>query len=170
MTPRVQQAIEMLQYSNLELSYFIDREIQNNPLLERRERRHQEDPPEGDVGNGARARSRAVPEILTGELTPNTAEYWQPEWGEAGDRSIDVGGEPQPWDSRYRGCDDDVLSRLDHTASHPRTLREHLLEQIGADLYDQGDRVIAVHLLDLLDEDGYLRVPLDREAQFLGVV
>jgi RNA polymerase sigma-54 factor len=50
----------------------------------------------------------------------------------------------------------------------PRTLREHVLEQIGADLNDQGDRVIALHLLDLLDEDGYLRGDLDGVTRLLG--
>jgi RNA polymerase sigma-54 factor len=57
---------------------------------------------------------------------------------------------------------------LDQTATGPRTLREHLLEQIGADLSDQSDRIIAVLLLDLLDEAGYLRAPLDGVAQLLG--
>ena len=37
MTPQLQQAIKMLQLSNLELMQFIDTEIQQNPLLERRE-------------------------------------------------------------------------------------------------------------------------------------
>jgi RNA polymerase sigma-54 factor len=40
MTPQLQQAIKMLQLSNLELTDFIDVEIQQNPLLERRERDH----------------------------------------------------------------------------------------------------------------------------------
>src|SRR6202171_6277503 len=37
MTPQLQQAIKLLQLSNLELSNFIDGEIQQNPLLERHE-------------------------------------------------------------------------------------------------------------------------------------
>ena len=37
MTPQLQQAIKMLQLSNLELTQFVDAEIQQNPLLERRE-------------------------------------------------------------------------------------------------------------------------------------
>ncbi|CAK0750317.1 RNA polymerase sigma-54 factor 2 [uncultured Gammaproteobacteria bacterium] len=35
MTPQLQQAIKLLQLSNLELSDFVDREIEQNPLLER---------------------------------------------------------------------------------------------------------------------------------------
>src|SRR4051794_19608435 len=35
MTPQLQQAIKLLQLSNMELSDFVDREIEQNPLLER---------------------------------------------------------------------------------------------------------------------------------------
>jgi RNA polymerase sigma-54 factor len=169
MTPQLQQAIKMLQLSNLELTDFIDAEVQQNPLLERRELSLGENTPGDDVGNnGERASPTAAPQTLTGEFTPDTAEHWQPEWGDDGDRAVDFGGEPQVWHGRNGGFDGEGHPGLDQTASRPRTLREHLLEQIGADLSDQGDRVIAVHLLDLLDEDGYLRIGLDREAQLLG--
>ena len=35
MTPQLQQAIKLLQLSNMELSDYVDREIEQNPLLER---------------------------------------------------------------------------------------------------------------------------------------
>src|SRR5262249_39013183 len=44
----------------------------------------------------------------------------------------------------------------------------HLLEQIVTDLGDQGDRVVALHLLDLVDEAGYLRSTLEGVAALLG--
>ena len=168
MTPQLQQAIKMLQLSNLELTDFVDAEVQQNPLLDRRERTLGESIPGNDLVNGERVAPTASPRTLTGEFAPDTAEYWQPEWGDDGDRAFDYGGEPQVWHGRNGGLDGKGQPGLDQTASRPRTLREHLLEQIGADLSDQGDRVIAAHLLDLLDADGYLRVPLDREAQLLG--
>jgi RNA polymerase sigma-54 factor len=169
MTPQLQQAIKMLQLSNLELTDFIDGEIQQNPLLERRERELGDNSQGEDVGGGGSASPTAVPEILTGEFTPDAAEHWQPEWGEDGDRPVDFGGEPpQPWHHRNGGFDGEGRPGLDQTATRLRTLREHLLEQIGADLSDPGDRVIALHLLDLLDEDGYLRAGLDGVTRLLG--
>ena len=39
---------------------------------------------------------------------------------------------------------------------------------MGTDLADPGDRVIALHLLDLLDEAGYLHPSLDSVARLLG--
>ena len=41
MTPQLQQAIKLLQLSNLEIGEFVDLELQQNPLLE-----------EGDRGDG----------------------------------------------------------------------------------------------------------------------
>ena len=37
MTPQLRQAIKLLQFSNLELSSYIDEEIEKNPFLERKE-------------------------------------------------------------------------------------------------------------------------------------
>jgi len=37
MTPQLQQAIKLLQLSNLELAAFIEAELERNPLLEREE-------------------------------------------------------------------------------------------------------------------------------------
>jgi RNA polymerase sigma-54 factor len=168
MTPQLQQAIKMLQLSNLELSNFIDGEIQQNPLLERHEPGGGGAVP-GNSGDREGLTPVELPERLTGDFTPDAAAHWQPEWGDDGDRSVDFGGEPQLWLGRNGGQGGAAYQpELEQTASWSRTLREHLLEQIGADLSDQGDRVIAVHLLDLLDEAGYLRVPLDGVAQLLG--
>ena len=66
MTPQLQQAIKMLQLSNLELTNFIDGEIQQNPLLERRERELGENSQGDHVSGGEDAAPAAVPEMLTG--------------------------------------------------------------------------------------------------------
>src|SRR6516164_11769429 len=139
MTPQLQQAIKMLQLSNLELTDFIDREIQQNPLLERRERQPPENALGHDVSPAESGSLTAAPEMLTGEFTPDAPEHWQPQWGEDGDGPVDFGGEPQTWRNHNGSFDPDGPLGLDQTATRQRTLREHLLEQIGTDLGDQGD-------------------------------
>jgi len=156
MAPLVQQAIKMLQLSNLELTDFVYTEVQQNPLLELQERPLGHDTLLDGVGNTEGVMPKAVPEMLTGEFSADAPEGWQPEWGEDTDGAVDFGGEP--WHSRNGGVDGEGRPGLDQTATRPRTLREHLLEQIGVDLRDQGDRVIALHLLDHLDQEGYLRI------------
>src|SRR5438128_10670858 len=67
MTPQLQQAIKMLQLSNIELSDFVEAEIEQNPLLERSERGDDDAvpglEPDADAAavNGTPA---ALPEVL----------------------------------------------------------------------------------------------------------
>jgi len=157
MTPQLQQAIKMLQLSNLELNNFVDAEIQQNPLLERREWTGDQAPPAGDAANGVeQPATAALPEGLVNDLTPDATEHWHAASGVEGDGSFDLAEEPQAWRSRNGALGSNDRPGLEHTAARPRTLREHVLEQIGTDLSDQGDQLIALHLLDLLDENGYL--------------
>src|SRR5262249_36471175 len=84
-----------------------------------------------------------------------------------GDGTAGMGGDSS-WRSRNGAGHSGELPAIDETVVRPRTLREHLIEQIGADLPDQADRVIALHLLDQLDEAGYLQGGLDGAAERLG--
>ena len=40
MTPQLQQAIKLLQFSNLELAEYVEQELEKNPMLERDEEDH----------------------------------------------------------------------------------------------------------------------------------
>ena len=70
MTPQLQQAIKMLQLSNIELADFVEAEIEQNPLLERGEREGEDAAPnlepdaEAAAANGA---SEALPETRAGD-------------------------------------------------------------------------------------------------------
>ncbi len=163
MTPQLQQAIKMLQLSNLELCEFVDAEIERNPLLERQERTAA--PPDEPAADGPSPQSGA-PEDFPGLLAEAT-EHWHSAAGkEEGDGSLDWAGDPQAWRSGSGTAE--KLPDLDRIAARPRSLRDHLIEQIGADIADPGDRVIAFHLLDLLDEAGYLRGTVAAVAEALG--
>ncbi len=181
MTPQLQQAIKMLQLSNLELADYVDAEIEQNPLLERTES-------DGEDGatvielNGAEVNAsattgeqRATSTITAepaAEFTAEGVEQWDAAAGADGDGSADYGssdfGGEQSWRMRNGSADGDDLPGLDRAAARPQSLRDHLLEQIGADLPNQTDRVIAVYLLDQLDEAGYLRTDLADVAARLG--
>jgi RNA polymerase sigma-54 factor len=168
MTPQLQQAIKMLQLSNLELTQFVDAEIQQNPLLELREARLDPATPPTAAEVAESPTTTPLPEAIADDFTPEAAEHWQAASGLEGDGSADLGGESHSWRGRNGAFDAGDRLEIEQTATRPRTLREHLLEQIGADLSDPGDRVIALHLLDLLDEAGYLRTGLDGVAHLLG--
>ena len=174
MTPQLQQAIKMLQLSNLELAEFVETEIERNPLLEPA-------PREGDEATSAAEGNRAaatngepldLAHALTSDVAADAADHWRAASGSDGDGTLNVGGDhmadSHSWPSRNGSFDGEDISGIEQTAARPRTLREHLIAQIGADLRDPGDRVIAFHLLDQLDEVGYLRGGLDGAAERLG--
>jgi RNA polymerase sigma-54 factor len=167
MTPQLQQAIKMLQLSNLELTQFVDAEIQQNPLLERRDSALAL-----PISTGAASVPEQpevpLPEAVAENFTPEAAEHWHTASGAEGDGSVDLGGEPYQWHGRNGAADGADRPDIEQTAARPRTLREHLLEQIRTDLSDPGDRVIALHLLDQLDGAGYLRGRLEGVALLLG--
>jgi len=174
MTPQLQQAIKMLQLSNLELADYVDGEIEQNPLLERSEG-DSEDTPQFVESNGTEVNASTVEGTANGvagsasaEFSTEAVEQWDATRGGDGDGSADVGGDNQPWRTRNGLGGSNELPALEHAAARPHTLREHLLEQIGADLPNLADRVIAVHLLDQIDEAGYLRESLDDAGERLG--
>jgi RNA polymerase sigma-54 factor len=183
MTPQLQQAIKMLQLSNIELADFVEAEIEQNPLLEHGERdadatqaAAESEPVAAAVNGAPAALLEALGADVTGELAGDAADHWVVAAGDEGDGTMDLGGDfggdrggdAQPWQTRNGRSHDEDMRGIDQAAARPRTLREHLIEQIGADLPDLADRVIAVHLLDQLDEAGYLRSGLDGAAERLG--
>ena len=176
MTPQLQQAIKMLQLSNLELSAFVEAEIEQNPLLEPGERDGEDEAaptaePQAD-GSAVNGAADTLPEALTGDGAPDDGDHWHAAAGEDGDGTVEIGGDlggnAEPWRSRNGAGHSGELPGIDQAVARPRTLREHLIEQIGADLPDQADRVIALYLLDQLDEAGYLQGGLDGAAERLG--
>ena len=173
MTPQLQQAIKMLQLSNIELAEYIAGEIEQNPLLE---------PGKGEAGEPALAGGSELPSETNGastvvgedlpgvsaDLSGDAADHWRAAAGDEGDGSVDRGGEAETWHRSGGGHDANGMPGIDQAVARARTLREHLLEQIGADLPDAADRVIAIYLLDQLDEAGYLQEQLDDAAVRLG--
>jgi RNA polymerase sigma-54 factor len=159
MTPQLQQAIKLLQLSNLDLATFIDSELEQNPLLER-----DEAPAEGAAETVPEEGSAGDAEEQADELL-----LWRAEAGEEGEGNLDLAGDPTAWqggDTTSSGGRE--LPGIDQTLSRQTTLREHLLAQLSLEITDAVDRVIGVHLVDMVDEAGYLQGDLAEAAQRLG--
>jgi RNA polymerase sigma-54 factor len=173
MTPQLQQAIKLLQLSNLELSEFVEAEIEKNPLLEFGEPPRDEASADSEEARPAVVpASLALPEQLAegvGEVVGDAAEHWETEAGENGDGTHDHGGDGELWRTRDGArLGDGMGPGIERASDGPRSLHQHLSEQIGADLRDPADRMIAAYLLEHLDEAGYLRVDLDAAAREIG--
>jgi RNA polymerase sigma-54 factor len=164
MTPQLQQAIKLLQMNNVELSEFLEAEMEKNPLLEKGEAEggpaDSEDQPQE-----ARVERDNVEQDFDEGWTGNEAETTQPEAPsmdyDGGNYLTGVGA------GGNRNFDDPELS-LENTLAKTVTLREHLLQQLFVDMEDSRDRMIGAVLIDMLDESGYLRLEIDELVARLG--
>jgi RNA polymerase sigma-54 factor len=178
MTPQLQQAIRLLALSNLEVEGFIAEEIEKNPLLE-------SSAPEEDGPTEAREATlepRDEPAsadelIMGGENTGEAAldvdfgaETFHHD--SAADAMGEGGGAGMDGSLGLNGASSGSVSEdgpdLDGFADTGLSLADHLLAQAGTAL-DGADGFIAAHLIDQIDECGYLTVPLLDIANRLGV-
>ena len=175
MTPQLQQAIKLLQLSNVELTEFCEQELEKNPLLERDETPA---PVEGEREAAEIADAAPAAEALDRELSREDFSKCADIDATGEDRYTDgedrgaVGAADQPladWTTvksgqRYEG-DEDLL---ESTVADGGTLKDHLIEQLAIAALDAERRLICVSLIDAVDEAGYLRADLDDVAARLG--
>jgi RNA polymerase sigma-54 factor len=173
MTPQLQQAIKLLQLSNLELVDYVELELEQNPLLERDER-DPEAPMLPETGlNGVE------PAVAPVEATPaldgassfegEDKDAWTAVSGSEGQGEQDYAGDAEAWKTRgVGGGDSGDLPGLEETLRQDITLREHLVGQLNCDIDDPADRMIGLMLIDLVDDAGYLTADLAEVAAMLG--
>lgn len=170
MTPQLQQAIKLLQLSNMELTAFIEQELERNPLLEREDAERSDPDPTPEPEPMA-----AAEEPMLDGMTQKAAE-----------ESMDVdydnlynndsaadglgGGEAfGQWGQAggHHGFDDGE-NNLEQTVAGEVSLRDHLVAQLNVDVPDPAQRLIGLHLIEMLDESGYLIGELAELAAKLG--
>ncbi|MBV9755931.1 MAG: RNA polymerase factor sigma-54 [Alphaproteobacteria bacterium] len=173
MTPQLRQAIKLLQFSNLEVSAFVDEELERNPLLERDERQdgdaerpaldQQPSRLDGRGDAAERARSDVLPDSTASPLDAEHAETYDP--GGTADGAPFAGGRSHAGGQADRGITD---RGIDDLAETPRSLREHLGSQLRLSFADPADRLIGAHLIALLDAAGRLTAEPASLAEALG--
>jgi RNA polymerase sigma-54 factor len=154
MTPQLQQAIKLLQLSNMELAEFVDTEIERNPLLEREE-----------VAADERPESAAAEETMAFDDAPGGAaeasldadvDSLHPDLHGA-DR-LDAGAAPlQDWSKAGSGKGFDDLPEIEDQATPDISLGDHLDAQLSAAGVTPAQRMIGAALIDAVDEWGYFR-------------
>jgi RNA polymerase sigma-54 factor len=160
MTPQLQQAIRLLALSNLEVEAFLAEEIEKNPLLEagRDEAADAESPPAEERGGDNEALLDSSPGGADSDLDIDfTAETFHHDSAADGGPGMD--GRLGLSGSEGSGSSFDEGPDFDAMAADAPSLRDHLIEQAGSVL--SGERLlIASHLIDQIDEAGYLSAPL----------
>ena len=170
MTPQLRQAIKLLQFTNMEVSAFVEEELERNPLLERDERDDLPPPERAAIDQlpVAQHESADSAEILSkdelrlsgeGRLDQvEHAETYDP--GSAGDG-------PGIGPGRGPGFEDDERG-IDDFAEHRTSLRDHLGEQLRLSFHDRRERLIGAHLIALLEPSCRLSIKPEALAQAMG--
>ena len=178
-TPQLQQAIKLLQLSNLELESYVEGELERNPLLQRDE-------------------ADSAPEESRGEREPEAASgpaSGEVELGDSGDRSeamdcgkadiydaapgerasgdggeLDAGqaGGAVDWSRAGSGGSFESGDDMEGTLTRAKTLAEHLADQLAVARFSPREQAIASVLIDSVDDGGYLRADLVDMAERLG--
>jgi len=143
MTQQLQQSIKLLQMSAMEINEFVEQELEKNPLLEMAEE-------EGEKSGEAEVNEPVEEQISheSEEVTPVTEP--------------DV-SEPEPFEfestelrTKTVNTDGDFDDFESYTPNDI-SLREFLLEQLQLEVQDPVKRMIGQHLIDRVDEAGYIR-------------
>src|ERR1700733_8831727 len=162
MTPQLRQAIQLLQYSNVEVTTFVERELERNPLLERddaadapigeRAAPDQVNPrTDGPADAAEAARADNLPTETATPLDSVHAEDYDP--GGPSDGGPTMGSfEGRGGNLSFSGDDRTIEDVAD---DHP-PLRDHLGEQLRLTFADPIDRMIGAHLIALLCPAGRL--------------
>ncbi len=167
MTPQLQQAIKLLQLSNLELAEYVEGELERNPLLERDEREPVSDERE------AVAEKSTDGETLDAALSRedfSKAEDMDAERDDVyaeSDHTVPPQSQPlADWTTlKSAPAHDGGENALEGTLTQAATLKDHLLDQLSIAGLSPDRRLIAASLIDGIDEAGYLRGDLDEMAR-----
>src|SRR6476620_1259557 len=198
MTPQLMQAIKLLQLSNLDLTTFVEDELERNPLLERAS----DEPPApgeapvetGQYGDAADSSYEASQSDEIGGGAGEAFEPGQEDWmnKDLGTRAeieqtLDTGLDnvfsEEPAEAAARNAQDaapttytewgggasgDEDYNLEAFVAAETTLGDHLAEQLSVAFPAPAQSMIGQYLIDLVDEAGYLPPDLGQAAERLG--
>ncbi len=165
MTPQLQQAIRLLQLSTLDLQQEIQQALESNPMLEQEEASAEADPATQDALSEAGLTDlNASSKTETTDETRETQEEWADSiptelptdsgWDDVYQPSA-AAPSSASGSSEYSG--DDFTTRT----SSSETLQDHLEWQLNLAPMSENDRLIAMSIIEAIDDNGYLTVPLE---------
>ena len=155
MTPQLQQSIRLLQLSSIELQAEIQEVLEENPLLEIEENfdyintsNQQEE--EGDGSENSPLEIENIPTEL------QTDSEWE-----------DTFENQRPTSASHSQTISSDIIRDDEDESG-QSLQEHLLWQMRLTPFSELEQLIAIHIIDAIEDDGYFKGSLEDIGLSLG--
>jgi RNA polymerase sigma-54 factor len=150
MTPQLQQAIRLLQLSTLELQSEIQQTLDENPMLE-----HEEEDLDSSAENSATENTKEA----------ESTEIEEPQIDMENRQEIpDELAVDANWEDTYDIAtapssltnNDSDNNFLENQSIQGDTLHEHLLWQLQNSQFTENDQIIALSIIDAINDDGYL--------------
>lgn len=157
MTPQLQQAIRLLQLSTLELQSEIQQALDENPMLE-----HEEDSKEYSEDASTDDNSE-----ITDSTADSSAENEDPHLDMENKQEMpDDLAVDSSWEDTYdittatapssQQSDNSGNDFLENQSVEGDTLNEHLIWQLQNSQFSENDTIIAIAIIDAINDDGYL--------------
>ncbi len=184
MTPQLMQSIQLLQMTHFELNQFIAQEVEKNPLLDLSPNDGQGEATDANFDNAGDDRDRHGSDDARGDAETDWYETGREDGGAHISEQIDASFEnvfpddvPQvrpdapelmgQWKSMPGGEGGEAYD-LDDFVAGQLSLHDHIAQQIPFLVSGIGERLIAQHLIDQLDDAGYLHADMQEIADRLG--
>jgi RNA polymerase sigma-54 factor len=146
LAPRMIQSMEILQLPIIDLQAKIEKELQENPFLEQKEHLgDQDEAPEPEFNPDA-----PLKHDDTGDLEFNRLEALNRDWDDHfnEEHRVSRGALEEEGDRK--------LDAMANMPDRPRSLQDHLDEQLGELELDPEQRALAKHVCSFVDRTGYL--------------
>lgn len=174
MTQALQQSIKLLQCNSLELREFVEQALEENPFLTQEEPEASETPdsqlesPVKDNSDEPREADFNSDENFSADMQAD--ENFGESWDDNESIETDYLRYDQGSSGNSSGYDsEDDARSIDDNPSAGISLREHLLEQLQVDVHEPAKRLIGAHLIDLVDDAGYIKEDLTPLCETFGV-
>lgn len=155
MTPQLQQAIKILQLSNVELQEYVEQQIEENPFL---------DNPVSEVENT----DSEIDEKSEPDMVPDSEKDYSWDDDQVSPAIYDSDSPTYTGVGKSGGSDfSENEYGIEQIASPKITLKDHIIDQINIDIIDPVQKMVALHLADMLDDNGYLSGDLNSLSQVL---
>lgn len=153
-TPQLQQAIKLLQMSRMELESAVRSELEENPILEEAELLKEED---------LQRTKEAATEVEGGEGSGPDQISQDPQKHDEFEWESYIEANQKPPQSGMAGSEE--IMNYENVITASQTLHDHLYWQVKMTGFSQEEEVAADALIGHIDDDGYLKVPLEQIAE-----
>ena len=152
LTPQLIQAIKLFELNNIELEEYIDREIIDNPFLDK------------DDGSNEEDIDKNYNENILPENTSSTESEIH-----TSNQESPIDDQSNIFDNSYGGENPEINNYIEETVSFKQSSKEFLIEQVNIAFKNELDRQIAFLLIDNLEGSGFLKISLKDFSIDIGI-